>query len=50
MMNMMETCWNWMMSFGVVGMLLGVVVLVLLIALLVALLRRLMSPRHSDQT
>ena len=38
MMDMMQTCWNWMMSFGVVGMLLGVVVLVLLIALFVALI------------
>jgi predicted PurR-regulated permease PerM len=43
MMDMMQNCWNWMMSFGVVGMLLGIVVLVLLIALLVALIRRLMS-------
>mgnify|MGYP003669763571 CR=1 FL=1 len=48
MMDMMQTCWNWMMSFGVVGMLLGVVVLVLLIALFVALIRRLMSPGRID--
>ena len=50
MTNMMETCWNWMMNFGVVGMLLGVVALVLLIALFVALIRRFMSPHPNDQT
>lgn len=44
MMHMMETCWNWMMGFGVVGMLLGLVILGLFIALLVVLIRRLSSP------
>lgn len=43
MMDMMQTCWNWMMSFGVIGLLFGAVLLALLITLLVSLIRRMHS-------
>ena len=46
MMDIMHTCWNWMMSFGALGILVGVVVLVLFIAMFVALIRQLRSPRQ----
>lgn len=39
-MNMWENCWNWMMSFGWFGMLLGTALLVALIVLVVMLILR----------
>ncbi len=43
-MDMMQRCWEWMMSFGWIGMLLGIVLLVALIILVVSLIRRTWGP------
>lgn len=34
-MNMWENCWNWMMSFGWIGMFLGTALIVLIVVLIV---------------
>ncbi len=39
-MNMLETCWNWMMSLGWLGMFLGMALFVVLIVLIVVLIAR----------
>lgn len=39
-MNMWENCWNWMMSFGWIGMFLGTALFVALIVLIVVLIVR----------
>lgn len=40
MMEMMETCWNWMMGLGWIGMFVGLAALVVFAVLLVALIQR----------
>lgn len=40
MMDMMQQCWNWMISLGVFGMLLGFVVLAAVVALMIWLISR----------
>ncbi len=40
MMDMMRTCWDWMMSLGWIGMVLGVALFISLILLVVVLVRR----------
>lgn len=40
MMRMMEQCWNWMVSFGAVGLIVFVLLVAALIAFVVWLVRR----------
>ena len=41
MMRMMEQCWNWMVSLGTAGMLLGILLLAAVVLFIVWLVRRL---------
>lgn len=41
--SMMQNCWNWMMSLGMVGMLLGTLLLIAIVVLLIIGITRLIK-------
>jgi hypothetical protein len=45
MMDMMQDCWNWMMSLGWLGMVLGVLLLVALLSLFLLVIVRMVRNR-----